>query len=328
LGSKALHAVGKAYQKPKATAETTAAKYSSMRLLLEHCKEVRWARLRSVKNGEPCSQVRLAEEYVEWVGPALAPVVGLGASKVDEYVMACMVANNSGSTINRKLSAISVLLRKAVDLDVGPRPFTLPWQKEGESRKRYYTPDEERQILDMTLRLGRDKLHAFFEVLIDTAMRPKELRKLPWRDIGQTMITVDGQIAKNATTRRIPLAPRARAAIERMRAEYGDLSGPFFAVRHDEAQSFWRKLRGRLKWMDDTTVIYVFRHTCISRWANNRRLTIQGISQKQIAMWCGHTMRVHESYVHQIIEDDEMAGLVEAVYGQPTGPRLVVGEAA
>lgn len=314
LASKALHAVGKPYQKPEVgTAATT--KIATVKDLFNHCIKVRWSQLRSYKNGDQCSQIELAKTYVDWVGPAVSPATALTAAKIDAFVLDCMKAGNSGSTVNRKLTAISVMLKKAVAQELGCKPLELPWQPEGEGRKRYYTPDEERQILEMTHRMGREKLHAYFEVMVETAIRPKELRRLPWRDIHATMLRLDKKITKNGQERRLPLSPRARAAIERMRAEYGDEAGPFVQVREDECASLWRRLRTRLAWMDDTTVMYTFRHTCISRWANDRRLTLQGISQKQIAMWCGHTMRVHEGYVHQIIEADQFAGLVGAVYG-------------
>jgi integrase len=147
----------------------------------------------------------------------------------------------------------------------------------------------------------------------ETAIRPEELRLIPWRDIVGSRVTVDGSITKNSKSRKVPLSPAAQAAIARMREIHGAERGPFHWATENVRREFWDTLRSHLKWMDATTIYYTFRHTRCSRWANDRRIPIVNVMR-----WMGHSsLKITQGYIHPLDEADDFAGLVSELCGKP-----------
>jgi integrase len=164
----------------------------------------------------------------------------------------------------------------------------MPQRSEGNCRIRVYTFEEERAILATARQWGYDDLADWLEVLCDTGARPKELHLLDWRDIyhgnGVTRLHLDAAVTKNSTARTLKATPRVVDVLERMKAKYGHLKGPFAWVssRDRAPRTLWNRLRGHLNWMDETTVIYTYRHTCASR------LVQRGVDLYRVQIWMGH----------------------------------------
>lgn len=255
--------------KPGAAGDTVAS-------LLETVIKTEW------RNKSGCvHSIRNATRFVAHVGPALSPKAALTQANVDEFVAHIVDERQvSGSTVNRYLSAVSVLGKKAYAYGLIDRRLDLPWQKEGESRLRWYSDEEEALILQ-TLRLwNRPRLYDFFAVLVDTGLRTwtEAVQRLQWRDINANprMVTVLG---KNSEYRSVPLTARAWEAIERQRAY--KLNGPFHGLDQEDARRVYDRLRVTFPQLADT-VWYTARHTFASRLVQN------GVDLYRVQKLMGH----------------------------------------
>jgi integrase len=258
--------------------------------LLEHAKAIHW---RSKKSGE--SLAATAEVFVRHVGPRTSVETALSGETIHAYVQSRMVDHrNSAGTINRHLSAISVLANKvAVPLKLIPGRIDLPWQVEGKGRLRYYSIEEERQIYTLVTTWGRWEYADLFVWLVDTGARLGETRKILWSDIRDNRITFDATLTKGGKTRTITATPRVMAMITRLKHEYGHMPGPFHWVKDRPLRSLWDRLRACLPWMDEHCVVHTYRHTCASR------LAMAGVSEVQIMRWMGHSSTATtQRYMH------------------------------
>jgi integrase len=227
----------------------------TVRDLLDTIIQLDWSRKRGSQNS-----IRHAEKFVAFVGPALTPAEALTQSNVDRYLAKLIEQRKSGSTINRYLSAIAKMDRKAVATGAKPARVVLPWEREAEGRLRYFTDDEEALILQTLLLWGLDDVRDFFLVLVDTGGRTfGEVRDLPWCDVTERMVRFEN--TKNGKPRSVPLTERAWAAIQRQRKQP---EGPFKALDARFVQRIWDRLRGHLPQLADT-VLYTARHTFASR---------------------------------------------------------------
>jgi integrase len=320
LKTKADHAAGRPYQAPTHT-NSVAARAQTISDLVEHCWKVQWSTQKSAKaprdrRWQRHPQHRNAELFADWCGPKMPASECLTYAKVTEYMVHRREAKrNCPQTLEHHWAAISVLLDAAIGMGLVEGRFRLPKQRRGVvHRERYFTPEEEQEILATCLKLGAEDYHDLFIVLAETAIRPpKEIKMIPWADIAPTRITVHASIAKNGKTRKLPCSPRAREALERVKERHPDAPGPFDWLHDERLHTFWGLLRERIAWLDERCVPYTYRHTGCTRWANSRVLARQGITAAQIAAWCGHSLTMHQRYVHPVDDADDYAALAASL---------------
>ncbi|MER9596093.1 site-specific integrase [Mesorhizobium sp. M0244] len=215
-----------------------------------------------------------ADLFVNWVGTNAVPAQALSGDKINEFVDYLMderaVANG---TINRYLSAISVLIKQA-----GVFKPELPWRKGKKSRTRFFTEDEVALVIQTLSLWGRHRERDLFIFLVDTGARPySEGTNFRWTDLRDRIVTFDE--TKNDVTRSIPLTTRAFEAVERQR-QYND-EGPWRDISQWSIIELWRQVREHIPGLSDT-VVYTARHTCCS-WQ-----VIRGIDIARVKMWMGH----------------------------------------
>jgi len=314
------HKLGKPYR-PPVDSDSKAGRVETIGDLVEHCYKLQWKEQRSDKythkKAHMHPQYRNALLFRDWVGPKVPAGEALTSLRIDQYVVHRRdELGNSGSTLKKHLSALQTLLGKGVAMGLCPVFFKFQKIAKAQGKKRRaYEQREVAEILAVTKRLGRDEMHDLFVVLVETGIRPPmEISRVPWRDIRPTRITVDASISKTGHERKVPVSPVAREAIERMSLVHGAANGPFHWANQDVITDFWEILRKHIKWLDKKTVPYSFRHTCASRWANDRR-----INPHDACKWLGHSMTVHEGYVHPIDEADDFEALVRELHPQQTG---------
>ena len=276
---RAAHALGKPFPDHKGGA-VSQVKLQTIGALVEHCDKKRWARSPS-RHGKLA--LRNAELYAEWCGPNLSVAAALTEEKIEEY---CehreAVFQNSGGTINRHLAAISVLVSEASRLKLIDTEPTLPKRKEGQARIRVFTQAEEDMILATCEQWGYQDLRSFFIFLADTGCRSGEVTKLTWADFDGDHIILEREITKNSTQRVLTMTPRVKAEIDELRIEHSTEPGPFTWVTERKIRTLWDRLRGHLPFMDEHTIPYTFRHTCLSR------LVRAGIDLYRVQIWAGH----------------------------------------
>ena len=221
------------------------------------------------------SLIRNGQYAVNFFG-AQIPASTITTSEVDRYILALQDVGNANGTINRKLAALSKLLRFAHrrgKIDVMPH---FSRRKEPEGREREVWPAEERAII-ATLRLWGEHLYAdFVEYLIDTGCRwESEGRASLWTAYSGHKVTY--WFTKGGKPRTIPLTNRAHEAVERQRNQPG---GPWQGINPWRYRDAFMKacLHNKIAGV----VIHTLRHTCCTR------LCRLGWDLGRVGVWMGH----------------------------------------
>jgi len=199
---------------------------------------------------------------------------------------------NSGGTINRKMSTLSVMLTYAEDqglLETTPR---VPRRREADHRVRFMTPDEEAAALAYCEHHGQLALADFIAIAIDTGFRKNEVLKLNLADCVDNYAVLHAGSTKSGKARSVPLTRRVRAIVEKRKALkytklFPDLSDPMLRKRWDSLRDYMGKTE------DIQFVIHMLRHTCASRLAQS------GKNATFIQNWMGHSsIMVTQRYMH------------------------------
>ncbi|KAE8238233.1 hypothetical protein A4X03_0g8897 [Tilletia caries] len=197
---------------------------------------------------------------------------------LDQLIGKLRKRGNSNATINRKMAALSKLLRKAYKMgDVHSLP-EFKRQKEKAGRIRFLDTDEE-NLLFSEIRAHSELYYRFCLFLVDTGARLSEGLNLRWGDIHKDR--------------------RAAAAIEASDRRY---SGPFAEIDQQRFRIAWHNAKDAVGFADDKDVVpHVLRHTCASR------LVQGGIDIRRVQMWLGHqTLTMTMRYAHLASHDLDM----------------------
>lgn len=215
---------------------------------------------------------------------------------IDRLIGALRKRGNSNATINRKMAALSKLLRKAYKMgDVHSLP-EFKRQKERAGRIRFLEPDEEARLFAAIS--SRNKLYARFCIfLIDTGARLGEGTGLRWADIQNQRVTF--WITKGGRSRSVPLTSRALAAIK---ASDKTKRGPFVDIDQQHFRAEWNRAKEEVGLGGDSDVVpHVLRHTCASR------LVQGGVDLRRVQTWLGHqTLQMTMRYAHLASHDLDM----------------------
>ncbi len=233
-----------------------------------------------------------AEMVLELLGRN-TPVKDVTYPVVRELSMKFEDQGNSAATVNKKLSALSMMLKSAEDegwIDRAPR---MPRRKEPKHRIRFFDGAEERKMLAICNRRGLTSLADFIEMGIDTGFRKSELLYLPKKDCVNRRATLHADKTKTEQARSVPLTGRAQEIVEK---RMGRINGPhlFEDLSENKLRLQWDILRMDMGLFDDPNfVIHTLRHTCASR------LAMAGKSAVFIKEWMGHsTIITTQRYMH------------------------------
>ena len=207
---------------------------------------------------------------------------------VDDLIGALRNRGNSNATINRKMAALSKLLRKACKMGEIHNLPEFRRQKERAGRIRFLEAEEEARLFAAIA----DKSEHYANLcvfLVDTGARIGEAIRLRWGDI------VDGRatfwITKSGRSRSVPLTRRAKKAIDQ---EDRRRPGPFSDIDQPQFRAVWNQSKQEIGLGDDADVVpHVLRHTCASR------LVRGGVDMRRIQTWLGHqTLAMTMRYAH------------------------------
>lgn len=215
---------------------------------------------------------------------------------LDELIGKLRKRGNSNATINRKMAALSKLLRKANKMgDVHSLP-EFKRQKESAGRIRFLDHDEESALFSQIR--SHSELYARFCIfLVDTGARLSEGLDLRWGDLTDTRATF--WVTKSGRSRSVPLTRRAALAIT---ASDRRKPGPFSDIDQQRFRTAWHQAKEVVGLGDDKDVVpHILRHTCASR------LVQGGIDIRRVRMWLGHqTLSMTMRYAHLASHDLEM----------------------
>jgi integrase len=195
------------------------------------------------------------------------PLESIDGTAVRAVVSALSKRGLANGTINRKIAALSKILRHAHDLGIIDRVPKLTRLPERQGRVRWLTRDEEAEVVARFRHLGRPRMALLVEWLADTGMRVGEALRLRWEDLNAVgdMLVATVWESKSGSSRSVPLTTRCRRVVEEMdRGRAGD--GPFTRISQDAFNKEWVLVRRDLgKADDDQFVPHALRHTCASR---------------------------------------------------------------
>lgn len=215
---------------------------------------------------------------------------------LDSLIGALRKRGNSNATINRKMAALSKLLRKAHKMgDIHSLP-EFRRQKERAGRLRFLEANEEATLFR---EIGnRSELYLKLSIfLVDTGARLGESIALKWNDVHEGRVTF--WITKSGRSRTVPLTARAKEAL----SDLADRTpGPFTSVDPQKYRSIWNLAKVDAGLSDEPDIVpHVLRHTCASR------LVRGGIDLRRVQMWLGHqTLEMTMRYAHLASHDLDM----------------------
>lgn len=201
---------------------------------------------------------------------------------------------NSNATINRKMAALSKLLRKALKMgDIVSLP-EFRRQKEKSGRIRFLERDEEARLFAEIGAVSPEALRLSI-FLVDTGARLGEALGLKWNDLHPRHATF--WITKSGRSRTVPLTQRAADAVHSVRSK-GKRS-PFSGLTQQRYRTIWNDAKQRCGLGSDADVVpHILRHTCASR------LVQGGIDIRRVQMWLGHqTLSMTMRYAHLATHD-------------------------
>jgi len=200
---------------------------------------------------------------------------------------------NSNATINRKMAALSKLLRKACKMgDI----YSLPEfrrQKERSGRIRFLEIDEEERLF-AEIRLRSEHYWQLAVFLVDTGARLGEATGLHWNDIHDGTVTF--WLTKSGRSRTVPLTQRVREVLGSMeRTKFG----PFGKIKQYQFRAVWHEAKGVIGLSTDSELVpHCLRHTCASR------LVRGGVDIRRVQMWLWHqTLQMTMRYSHLATHD-------------------------
>jgi integrase len=212
---------------------------------------------------------------------------------VDRLIASLRNRGNSNATINRKMAALSKLLRKAYKMgDIHSLP-EFRRQKENAGRIRFLEPEEEARLFE-AIRIRNELYSRFCIFLVDTGARLGEGIGLRWADVRTARATF--WITKSGRSRSVPLTARAMAAVKAS-GRHG--SGPFNEIDQAKFRADWNKAKEEVGLGNDPDVVpHVLRHTCASR------LVQGGVDLRRVQTWLGHqTLQMTMRYAHLASHD-------------------------
>ncbi|QDB70994.1 tyrosine integrase [Bordetella phage vB_BbrP_BB8] len=199
---------------------------------------------------------------------------------------------NSGSTINKKLSCLSMMLKTAKEQwpgCLGDLP-AINRRREGTHRIRWLDTKEEAKVLEMCDTLGLTDLKDYIIVAIDTGFRRGELLKFQVKDYFNGELHLYEGETKTDKPRTIPATNRVHTIIQRR----GNYSRLFEGLTVHILRWQWEQLRLHLGLTADPQfVVHMLRHTCASRMVQ------RGVPLKIVQEWMGHaTITTTMRYAH------------------------------
>lgn len=215
--------------------------------------------------------------------------------RVNDFVDYLKKEKNSDGTINRKLSALSVIIATAEENGKETASPKIRRRKEYKGRERFITREEEKQLLDLLTIWGKYDHHDFVVCLIDIGCRCSELRDTIKKDVDFSQGkygTITLWRTKNNHPRTVPLTERVAKI---MQERFMKVSGErIFPHEGDWLRKTWDRAKAHMGLSKDKQFIpHCLRHTCASRMVQ------QGVPIPMVQQWMGHeTIQSTMRYAH------------------------------
>ncbi len=218
-----------------------------------------------------------AQQVVDILGTTL------DAAEVTEVHLETLITSlkgrgNKAGTINRKLAALSKMLRHGSRLRVVTRLPVIEKLKEPRGRVRWLTRVEEKELNDTFRAIGQGVMCDLVVVLVDTGLRLSEALGLTWIQVDDAWVSLWD--TKNGEERRIPMTERVARTMKSRRPHP---KGPFQGITKAQSQYQWNRARHIMGLTGDKEfVLHALRHTFCSR------LVQKGVPLATVQKLAGH----------------------------------------
>ena len=246
------------------------------------------------KGSKGCAKALInARQALAFFGPD-TPTSAIDSSRVAEYMQHLDgVLHNSGSTKNKKLSALSMMLRRASKYGgLAALPILDRYSEKDSSRVSWYSAADEALMLGACEFLGLTTLREFIVIALDTGFRRSELLGLRMVDYQGGLLMLHAGRTKSGKARSVPCTARTKAILD-ARPQVADAQ-VFPGYTDAVLRGHWGILRHHLGKDDDPDfIIHVLRHTCATR------LVQRGAHLRDVQLWMGHsTIEMTLEYAH------------------------------
>lgn len=212
-------------------------------------------------------------------------VEDITTNKIDDWIVRLKQAGSRPSTINKHLNVLSRSLKLAHEQDRLSKMPKIRRQAEPKGKLRYFTKDEETDILSTLKSWNESYLYDCSVVACDTGMRASELLKFDstLHKLGDRWgVYIPDR--KNGEPLLLPITNRVYEVLQRRKFD-----------RHPSKDSrcrrVWSKLRNDLNLQDSCW--HTWRHTCASR------LIQGGMDIYKVKEWMGHEdIKMTMRYAH------------------------------
>jgi integrase len=286
--------------------------------LLDHVETSHWRNNPKIK--APDTAVGNARKAVEFFGRNTL-VSTITTDEMKRLVQHTVAEGHTLATADRRLAALSKMLKIAAEKGVIPRTPPVPLSRETNERVRFLTRPEAHQLLALWLEWQQPELHAFTVFGLHCGARLNALLEVRWSHFGpgyESVYFAGGD--KKSLPRTLPMSKAAINAVQTMRQLHPAGTGPFAHFKKDgHLRTMWDRMQAHLGF--DDVVVHTLRHTCAT-WLYEATRDI-----KRVQTWLGHR-RIEQTLMYAKLVPgalDSMADIMDKALGEQ--PRLrVVGE--
>ena len=221
--------------------------------------------------------IKLTHRVIKALGPKTA-IKSIDRARIKKLSEGWLAEGNTQSTVNRKLSCLSKLLKHAVEEEVIDEAPSISLKHDPDARRFRVFSYEEEDALIANLRYEVDR--RFVGFLIDTGCRYGETERLTWLDVSHNQRTITIWKSKTGKPRTIPLTDRAYDALEWVRRQGRER--PWEDITYRAFMQRWHAAR-EAAGLGEDCIPYVCRHTCATRLALGR------MDVFRLMQWMGHT---------------------------------------
>lgn len=243
---------------------------------------------------------------------------------VDAFRLWLRKKGNKNSTINRKTSALSVMLSFAYSRRALVRIPAIGRLPEHNTLERYITQQEEAAVIRAMKHFGYTGQAEAVIVLIDTGIRTSEIFTIRRCDVyfsadGRGSISIWKQNTKGKQSRTVPMTSRVAQIIKDRMNRTADGDGLLFPNTKAWLRSAWDRVRAYIGIDTEKDIFYphLLRHTFGSRLAQ------RGVPIQKIAYLMGHTnIKTTMRYAH--LSPQSFEGIIDVLEPPLTCDKAVV----
>lgn len=250
----------------------------------------------------PATDLKVVQQYI----PGTTQLSAITTQTIATMISRMKADGKANATINRKLSALSKLLRHARWIKTIATVPEFRYLKEPKGRERVWSKADEQRALVYLSRANLYEASLLCIFLLYTGCRLGDAYNLRRSDVKDGRATF--RATKNDTTRTIKLPREALEAWLEM-ARLHPIEHPFRGYSRDTFRNHWRLLRCHMGAEDDPAFVpHMLRHTCATR------LVLGGVDLPRVMKWMGHkNIQTTMRYAHLISRDVDMcADILEA----------------